>query len=104
MKKVNLFFLAIIFALNLIILPFSAIAAETANDESLEEVTRSVAVKKCDNKIDEEKFSEFINYAKFMEPGGDICYDCKEGIVLGGRRGKCNVSIRKNAPDFYIIK
>jgi hypothetical protein len=104
MKKVNLFFWAIIFALNLIILPFSAIAAEEANDASLEEVTRSIAVKKCKGTIDEDKFIEFINYAKYAETTGDYCYDCKTGIVLEGQRGKCNVTIRKDGPGFYIVK
>jgi hypothetical protein len=102
MKK-NLFFLAIIFALNLIILPFSAIAAEKANDDSLAEIARSIAVKKCNGTIDEDKFIEFINYAKYME-SGDCCYDCKKGIVLEGQRGKCNVTIRKDGPGFYIVK
>jgi hypothetical protein len=95
--------LAIIFALNLIILPFSAIAAEKANDDSLAEIARSIAVKKCNGTIDEEKFIEFINYAKYASTGS-FCYDCKTGIVLEGQRGKCNVTIRKDGPGFYIVK
>jgi hypothetical protein len=88
MRKLNLFFLAIIFALNLIVLPFSAIAAETADDNSLKEVAQRIAVKKCKDSLDEEEFSKYINYVKYAGPGESYCYDCKKGIVLQGQRGK----------------
>jgi len=104
MKKVNIFFLAIIFALNLVILPFSAIAAETANEDSLEKVMRSIIVKKCNGNIDEDKFSKFINYVKYAETEGNYCYDCKKGLVLDGQRGKCHVRVNKNGPGFYVVK
>jgi hypothetical protein len=103
MKKVNLFFLGIFFALTLIILPFSAIAAERADDKSLEKITRKAIVKKCKGNIDENEFAKFINYIK----GGEsetFCYDCKQGIVLGGRRGKCHVRVSKQGPNSYIIR
>jgi hypothetical protein len=104
MRKVNLFFLAIIFALNLIILPFSAMAAETADEHSLEKVARSIILKKCNGNIDQDRFSKFINYVKYAEPEGNYCYDCKKGLVLEGQRGKCHVSVNKNGPGFYVIK
>lgn len=100
----SLFFLAFIFALNLVILPFSAIAAETADDDSLEKVARSIVVKKCNGTIDEDKFSKFINYVKYAEPEGNYCYDCKKGLVLDGQRGKCRVRVNKNGPGFYVVK
>jgi hypothetical protein len=104
MRKVNLFLLAIIFALSLIILPFSAMAAETADDDSLEKVTRSIAVEKCKGTLDEDEFSKFINYVKYAEPGETYCYDCKKGIVLQGQRAKCHVRIQKNGQGSYIVK
>lgn len=103
MNKVNIFFLAIIFTLTLIILPFSAMATEMANDKTLEEVTRKAVVKKCKGKIDEEKFAKFLFHIKTSQ-SGDFCYDCKEGIILGGRRGKCRVRVSKDGPNIYIVK
>ena len=104
MKKVNLFFLAIIFALNLAILPFSAIAAETADDESLADVARNLLIKKCKGNIDEDKFSKFIKYLKYMESGTIICYDCKKGMILQGQIGRCKLKVSKDAPNYYILK
>ncbi len=103
MKKVNIFFLAIILVLSLIALPFSATSAEMTDGKSLEKVARSIAVKKCDT-ILEDEFSKFINYVKYMESGSSCCYDCKKGIVLEGQRGNCRVRINKAGPDSYVIK
>ena len=78
-------------------------AAEEANDETLEEIARTIAIKKCKGTIDEDKFINFINYAKYTQ-SGSFCYNCKTGIVLEGQIGSCNVRINKNGPDSYIVK
>lgn len=106
MKKVNLFFLVIFFALtlNLIILPFSAIAgAERADEKSLEKVVREVAEKRCKGKINEGELAKFINYIKSNQEG-TFCFDCKKGVVVQGRRWRCNVKVTKEGPNFYTVR
>lgn len=106
MKKVNLFFLVIFFALtlNLVILPFSAIAgAERADEKSLEKVARKVAEKRCKGEINEAEFAKFINYIKSSQEG-TFCYDCKKGLLLQGRRGRCKVKVTKEGPNYYTVR
>jgi len=97
MAKVNLFFWQSFLILILIILPFSAMAAEEANDETLEEVERTIAIKKYKGTINEDKFIDFINYAKYTQ-SGKFCYNCKTGLVLEGQTGSCNVRISELSP------